>query len=247
MRIKIQILPKNNTLILPLHYRYGMEAFFYNIFSQELSNKLHEVGFLYEKRHFKLFVFSNVSPRGRIEDKKLVFHDYINIYFSSPVKNILIDEINNLIMKREFILFHQPVVVGAVQNIKDPVFSPEMTIKTLSPIVVYSTFKDARDMSKTYYYSPHERGFSRLIEKNAKKKYKLLYNKDSEGKLYITPLRFSKSKNEVVTYIKNTIIKGYTGVYRLSGDVELIKTTYHAGLGSKNPSGFGMWEEYELL
>jgi CRISPR-associated endoribonuclease Cas6 len=60
--------------------------------------------------------------------------------------------------------------------------------------------------------------------------------------LNIEPYRFSPKYNERIVYFKHTVIKGYTGIYRLTGSPELIKVTYDAGLGAKSSEGFGMWE-----
>ncbi|MGQ9472647.1 MAG: CRISPR-associated endoribonuclease Cas6 [Candidatus Caldatribacteriaceae bacterium] len=37
----------------------------------------------------------------------------------------------------------------------------------------------------------------------------------------------------------------WTGVYELSGSVDLMSITYNAGLGNKNSEGFGMWEVWK--
>lgn len=248
MRLKITLAPtKDSILTVPVHYHYGIEAFIYNVLSKQIASKLHEEGFTYEKRHFKLFVFSNIATKGVVKNKMIVFNKPISFYFSTPIRDVWFDEVNNLLTKKELVLYHQPVVVSSLETIKSPLFKEKMIIKMLSPIVIYSTFKDPKGVNKTHYYMPYEKEFSPLIEKNAKKKYKLLYGKTIDGHLSVKPYKFSENKNKTVTYVKKTVVIAYSGLYELSGNIDLIKTTYYVGLGSKNPSGFGMWREYELL
>jgi len=42
--------------------------------------------------------------------------------------------------------------------------------------------------------------------------------------------------------LNKTPIEAYTGIFELSGSKELVEVTYEAGLGDRNPEGFGMWE-----
>jgi CRISPR-associated endoribonuclease Cas6 len=63
--------------------------------------------------------------------------------------------------------------------------------------------------------------------------------------LDIEPYRFSLEKNKKIVYFKNTIIECFSGIYKLTGSLELIYATYDAGLGAKSSEGFGMWDLWE--
>ncbi len=135
-------------------------------------------------------------------------------------------------------------LIASIEVMPEPKFSNKMNIKMLSPMTVYSTMKTKEGRSKTYYYSPYEKEFSKLVQRNAQKKYQLITGNVSSGTLKITPLYFTEKRNRTVVYFKDTRIEGWTGVFVLEGDINLIKGTYEAGLGSKNPEGFGMWKIY---
>ncbi len=272
MRLKLKYITKQKGLLLPLHYNSILQALIYKTFSKELAASLHDEGFTLNNRHFKLFNFSRILNRGRkvsgdnlktlkqqvginedfyfiskrnaAIEEALYFENSIEFYFSSP-KDILIEDIGNkAITTQKGTLLGQDIFIASIEVMPEPKFSNKMNIKMISPMTVYSTMKTKEGRSKTYYYSPYEKEFSKLVQRNAQKKYQLITGNVSSGTLKITPLYFTEKRNRTVVYFKNTRIEGWTGVFVLEGDVNLIKVTYEAGLGSKNPEGFGMWKIY---
>lgn len=91
---------------------------------------------------------------------------------------------------------------------------------------------------KTYYYSPFEAEFSKLVDANAKKKFYITKKRNIKSRLKMQPLRVKES---IIIY-KEIVVKGWSGLFQLSGPKSLIKIVYETGLGSKNPQGFGMFE-----
>jgi CRISPR-associated endoribonuclease Cas6 len=56
MRLTVQFRPINNTLLLPMNYQEVLQGFFYrSIQDLDLAKFLHDVGYVKEKRQFKLF------------------------------------------------------------------------------------------------------------------------------------------------------------------------------------------------
>ena len=59
----------NNKLILPLNYNYILQGFIYNnIADKKIQEFIHNKGFTYEKRHYKLFTFSRLMGKYKIEN-----------------------------------------------------------------------------------------------------------------------------------------------------------------------------------
>jgi CRISPR-associated endoribonuclease Cas6 len=56
--------------------------------------------------------------------------------------------------------------------------------------------------------------------------------------IYLKPL---KVREKILRY-KENIVRGWSGLFVLSDNPVLMKFIYDAGLGSKNPQGFGMVE-----
>lgn len=85
------------------------------------------------------------------------------------------------------------------------------------------------------------------MEANARKKYEAFYKAPADGlALDVVPERVNKSCEKIMNF-KDTVIKAWTGVYRLTGSPELLHTVYDCGLGGRNSQGFGMVEVLEAL
>lgn len=248
MRIKLTYESLDGEIVVPKHYNYVLQSLIYKTFSPELATKLHQEGFLLGKRRFKLFTFSRILEKGVLskDEAKLIFNGKITFYFSSPVEDIVENLAERSFREREFTLGKKKIFISQLEILTLPRIENKMLIRALSPITVYSTFIKEDGRKLVHYYKPVDKEFSKLIEENAKKKYKLIYGKDPENlKLSIKPVKFSIKENFKVVIFKNTNIEGFTGIYELEGDPELIYVTYEAGLGNKNSEGFGMWEVWK--
>ncbi|MCS7202549.1 MAG: CRISPR-associated endoribonuclease Cas6 [Dictyoglomus sp.] len=248
MRIKLVYESlEDKDIILPCHYNYYLQTLIYNTFSSHIAKWLHDEGFLFGKRRFKLFTFSRILEKGKIifknnGTKYLNFGRKITFYFSSPIDDIVGNLGERAFREREFSVYKNKVYISQLEILLPPKIEEKIYIKMLSPLTIYSTF--IKNGSKIiHFYRPNEKEFSRLIEENAKKKSQIFYKEiPKEGYLNIRPYKFSLEKNRKIVLFKNTPIEGWTGIFELLGDPKLIRITYEAGLGSKNSEGFGMWE-----
>ena len=243
MRIKIILEPQSDGVSLPIHYNYVIQSLIYRTFSEDLAKKLHDVGFKFENRIFKLFTFSRILERGEQRDNKLFFKRKISFYFSSPFLNIVEDIGKGAIASTNVELLGQQLSVSGIEVISPPKIGSSNLVRMLSPLTMHSTLKKEDGTQKSYYYKPNDKEFSQLIEANAKKKYSLIKEKDAKDlSLEFKPVHFSVKENLCIIKFKQTPIEAYTGIFELSGSKELIEATYEAGLGDRNPEGFGMWE-----
>jgi len=118
-----------------------------------------------------------------------------------------------------------------------PVFNGNDTIiKTLSPVTIHSTFQKPDGKKITHFYSPYDSDFYELLKQNLHKKYVALYQEE--------PTDFSINRmddvNEVIRKYKNTVIKGWRGIFAVHGSPKLKKLAFDFGIGDKNSQGFGM-------
>jgi len=193
---------------------------------------------VYGKRAFKMFTFSRLLGRHRREGDNLIFEGDITLYLSSPIERF-IKEIANTIVKRGFFkIGSSELSVAGLKFPEEPKISREMKIKTLSPITVYSTLFTQNGRKKTYYYTPYEEEFSRLINENLKKKFYLLNKREIKSSMNVTPIKV----RECIVMYKNTVVRGWYGVFSIKGSISLMRVAYETGLGTKNPEGFGMFE-----
>lgn len=237
-RIILRLSNNDRLIRISQHYNHLVQAAIYSSISPSLSYFLHEKGFTYGKRAFKMFTFSRLFGKYRREGDNLIFEEDITLHLSSPIERF-IKEIANTIIKRGFLkIGSSELSVAELKFPEEPKIGREMKIKTLSPITVYSTLFTQNGKKKTYYYSPYEGEFSVLINKNLMKKFYTLNKREIKSSVDVSPLKV----RECVVMYKDTVVKGWYGVFSIKGPISLIRLAYETGLGSKNPEGFGMLE-----
>ncbi|MER3447660.1 MAG: CRISPR-associated endoribonuclease Cas6 [Candidatus Dadabacteria bacterium] len=242
MRLLLELSSGSNFTI-PIHYNHHIQSFIYNSISPKLAAILHDYGFPLEKRRFRLFTFSRILGEYQInkDKEKIVFSSPFRFIVSSVMKEF-IEEIAEELIRRESVeILSQRVSLSSIEVSDLSIDRDRLGIKMLSPITIYSTLSRANGKKKTYYYTPFEREFSQLVSENARKKFRAFYEKEPNGEIHLTPLNVNTSNQKIVSY-KGTVIKGWMGIYELSGDPKLMKLVYDTGLGGKNPQGFGCFE-----
>ncbi|MGD2086372.1 MAG: CRISPR-associated endoribonuclease Cas6 [Candidatus Aminicenantes bacterium] len=252
MRIRFDFELPGGKITLPIHYNYLVQAMIYKSISERLAGFLHSHGFVYEKRQFKLFTFSKLFGDYRIKKRgpgntMIDFFSGIYFYLSSSYEEILQEFANRMVSGTTLILGSQRIYTSSVEVMLPPVFKDGVTtIKILSPVTIRSTWQKKDGTKKTYYYSPLEKDFSPLIEKNILKKYYSFTGWHPENpELEISPLYFSEKRNSHVVVYKDFVIEGYSGIYRLKGSAELKQFAYDVGLGERNSQGFGMFDKWK--
>lgn len=240
MRLKIQ-LSFQSPLKLPIQYNHMIQAFLLQNISPQLATFLHSKGYTYENRVFRLFVFSNLFGIYQINKPYIYFNSNVHFWVASPI-NDFIAQFAESLFKKQLHLNGQPIFVESVEIKKITISNNSIGIKMLSPMTVYSTLSNP-EQKKTYYYSPFEKEFSELIEKNLQKKYHAYYPDADKAAatLSIHPDYVNKHHEKVIRY-KDTIIKGWLGTYQLEGSLEALRFAALSGLGSKNAQGFGFFE-----
>ncbi len=242
MRLLIK-LKSDKEIKLPCHYNHAIQSFIYSILSKSIAIKLHDEGFSFQKRRFKLFTFSRIFGRFRKEGENLIILPPLKLFISSPYTEMLESLASNLIKNSELKLEKNTVWMESLQVISPPKIGNEVYIKMLSPLTIYSTLYTPDGKKKTYYYNPAEKEFSELVRKNIIKKYKAFYERvPPSEEFFIEPVEEVDSRNEKIIIYKGFVIKGWMGKFKLKGEPELIRFSYDAGLGAKNSQGFGMWD-----
>lgn len=228
-------------LVLPTSYNHAVQGMIYNLLPYDYRERLHDLGYFMGGRRFKLFTFSRLLGKSRYVNRSFEFEKGFELKIGSPKEEFIGKLWKSIATKPETDLAGRSlrvVELELVETYTEPL--PEnILVKTLSPITVYSTLYTATGERKTYFYSPYEEEFHKLLENNLKKKAYAAYGVFPTGKINIGPVRC----REVVVKFKDQIVKAWSGVFKVSGDPVLVKTGYEAGLGSKNSAGFGMVEE----
>ncbi len=238
LRIKLR---GEGVLELPKSYNHLLQAFFYRNMDPLLSKFLHDIGFVYGKRRFKLFTFSKVigSLTGRSRKRgRIYFEPDITLYFASPLMDIVSSAVKTFLRRENLFIGRNKVYLEAVEIVR-PEVDEEITVRCLSPITVYRTPLDSE--KKFIYLNPWDEDFYELIRRNLIKKYELLYGKGFKRSIDIEPVRIDQRYRKKIIY-KGTLIEAWEGYYRLKGSEEILRIALEAGLGAKNSIGFGMVE-----
>lgn len=248
MRIKVNFQHSENSFItLPCQYNEFIQGFIYHNLENFLADRIHNQGFKdpETERKFKLFTFSRLIPEGKaqLKDRKITFYGNVSLIVASPIGEFIQSFAMSLIKSGTVRLFDQTLRVNSLAVEGLPEYRERILVKTLSPITVYSTLTSLDGKKKTYYYSPFEKEFEKLIIENLNKKLRALTGRTAqEGS--IKPYRVNSRNQRIVIY-KNTVIKGWDGVFELTVPPELFSLAFDTGLGAKNSQGFGCIEVWE--
>ncbi|ADO45631.1 CRISPR-associated protein Cas6 [Hydrogenobacter thermophilus TK-6] len=223
---------------LPKSYNHLLQAFFYKNTDPVLSKFLHEIGFVYNRRRFKLFTFSKIIGKLASRQGNLVFFEpQITVYFASPLMDIVSSAVNVFLKRENLFLGENRLRLESVELIK-PTVREDVNVRCLSPITVYRT---PEGETKKQFFSPWQEEFYELIKNNLIKKYQLIYGKSYKEELELKPLRISQRYKKKIVY-KGSLIEAWEGYYNIRGSTQIVKLALEAGLGAKNPQGFGMVE-----
>ncbi len=236
-RVKV-IFYSDKPVILPINYNHLLQSYIYNTLTPDLATFLHNEGFRVGKKVFKLFTFSKIFGRYKVDGKLISFSSPFYFYFSTPIQ-ILMDDYVSENFKKEYVrIGNNRVDVQFVEFEEIPVKS-YVVVKTISPIAVYIT-----EGSRRVYFSPNETQFFEIILNNLRKKYYLVFGEEYKKNIEILP--HSGRWKKCITKFKNTLIVGWEGKIVINGDEKIVSLALTTGLGSKNSQGFGMVVEDKL-
>lgn len=235
---------ETKNLTLPVQYERVLQGLIYRSLSNpELSAFLHERGFTYNKRTFKLFTFSKLQGRCTYnpKGKTLTFNGDVRWRVSSALPEFIQDLGQALLLEGKLQLHNQSVKVKEMTYLNLKITESVCRVNMLSPITVASTFDAEGGRKVTQYYSPYDVVFSPMVEKNLKRKYEAFTDKECDNRFEISPVSVTR-QHKVITTFKGTIINAWGGTYELRSSPELLTFAYQVGLGSRNSAGFGLFE-----
>lgn len=243
MRLSLQLCPES-TLVLPLNYQQTLQGFIYRVMQdREFASFLHEKGYPYGKRTFKLFTFSRLSGKAQIDTrtKTIRFPETVRWQVSSILPEFIQEFGRSLLTQPDLEWRGQKLTIDEVRYSKDEFTESSYKIEMLSPVTVHSTYETSDGRKLTQYFDPDDPAFAHLIHANLLRKYRAYYGKEPESTEFsIKPIRIEK-RDKVVTKFKNFLITGWNGSYLLGASPEMIRFAHAVGLGSRNSQGFGMF------
>lgn len=239
--------------MLPANYQYALSAWIYKVIGradQDYSAFLHEKGFSFEGKKFKLFTFSqlDVRPYRMLGNQIQLLGNEISLIVRFLVDTSMENFIKGLFMHQHCGLGNEYVqtdfVVTGVESKPKPLFKNTMQFQCLSPIVVSTR----RDDGSVAYLNPEEPGYGEIFIRNLLRKQAALAVHNSEPsqirdndnfnfqllntprKKGITIKENTEQETKVIAYLFN---------FGLTVTPELQEIGYYAGFGEKNSMGFG--------
>ncbi|WP_054740975.1 CRISPR-associated endoribonuclease Cas6 [Cellulosilyticum ruminicola] len=234
---------------LPTHYNHIIQAAILNWIEDEAYQKfIHDIGYVYEGRNFKLFTFSKLIGEYTLtaNKKEMIFESKVKIVISSSqVKFIECIEKGLRNPSKVWRLGHNEVRIISISKEEEPLVGEEIVVRSLSPIVAYNTVLE-EEKKKTKYYGPEDMEFERILRQNLIKKYNSIVEMNpslkvvefKEDDFRITVVK-PKMLSKAIVYYKGFVIVGFNGKFKLQGHPILLQLALEAGLGGKNAQGFG--------
>ena len=252
MRLQLTLNHQPNQA-LPINYQWLISSWIYRTLEKanpEFSAWLHENGFGYQGKQYKLFTFSALSPqRYRIGQRSRAFvlaappsTIELSFYVDEAMQHFIV----GLFKGQQFSLksgpFQADFEVSGIQMLAPPPFRERMRFRLLSPLCI-----SRQEEGKKYadYLHPQDEGYSQLLIQNLLHKQGALQQQAVGTTAAAPPIDFpydfqllSPPKSKLFT-IKGVSIRGYLFDFKLAALVELLELGYYAGFGEKN-SGLGM-------
>lgn len=235
MRLKLNFDLENESL--PIQYRKSVMSF--------IKLSLSEYDEQYYKKYYndkdtimKPYTFAMFFRNPKFENDRIIIKDKrleLNISIADYETSIILYNAFNHQKNKKFSLDKNSWTLKNINmSLDKKIDTEEITIKFMSPLVVRSHLEN-----KDYYYSYNDEEFKDILKINIKQQLKITD----------IPINLADSFDIVAINSKKIIVKFYekkiettSGIFKISGDKQLLKYLYDAGIGSKRSSGFGMFQ-----
>lgn len=253
MRIKFELSLVGDFIKIPINYNELQRDLIFSLISEKLQGFRPNKGEPFEKKHFSRFNFSKIFGDFEIikeknNQKNLLYISPISFFLSAPYDELLNEFMIRMEPNRVIQLGRGELYLEPLKMIPRPDFPKPVTlVRTLSPIAVSDPKAMGNDsFSKKEFLSPNDPEFFNQLYKNLLDNYQSFYGRPPKDKdLTIKPYLFNEKRNSHFIKFKDFSIKGYSGIYKLTGSKELKAFAYNCGLGEHNAQGFGMFDIFE--
>ncbi len=234
--MQIRLAFSGSGILLPLAYQHQLQGLIYQAMAGngEYRSFLHESGYRDGSRRFKLFTFGRLEGRYRVLGDRILFPGGFRWELRSADAEFVKALSAGFFPGSCHSLFGSELTVEECTLTDFRIRSDQVRIRLLSPVTAYRTAEDGH----TRYYSPEEDAFYRLIEDNARRKWRAAMGCEAPGVLRMAA---AGPWSKVVTLYKGTYITAWMGRFSLSGPTALLELLYNTGLGAKSSQGFGMF------
>lgn len=250
--MRIQILADvGDGLTIPINYNHWLSSTIYHFLARsdgEYAHFLHNDGYIVEKKHFKLFTFSQLMARQRrVQGQTIHFGSTLVWYVSSPIERFLTHFADTLLTEGRLFIGPHRLQIQDVRVPRVPRFQSEMRFRCLSPIVM-SASRRREGQPYCHYCTPEDAELPELIRKNLLRKHEAICGNQpphDDRLSFRFDADYLRRKQGRVTRLvdyKGIKIRGTLCPFSVIGSPALIRVGYECGFGDKNSAGFGMVE-----
>ncbi|AEH23307.1 CRISPR-associated protein Cas6 [Thermodesulfobacterium geofontis OPF15] len=238
MKIKI-IFESKEKLSLDKDYRCHFISFLKKVFEKANLERI------YQRKEYRPYTFSVWLGETFKIDEKLHTDTKISFLFSSG-DPVVITNFYNGVLKLKNERFK---IIGENFEIKDINLLPYKKIKTNKAIfktigvcVLNNPQVQKKDF-KSWYITPYDDldKFNEILYQRTNDRFKYL-----TGRKDAHPIRLNLLENypikEVMVKHYNGYVRGFKGVFELSGSPEILQFVYDYGFGIRTGQGFGLLE-----
>ena len=124
MRFEI-VFDSDQSLRLPIQYNYIIQGKIYKHLGHEYSRQLHDEGYPYQNRNFKLFTFSRLNGKftQNRESNEILFFPPVALIISSPIERFAYELGYSLLISDDMHLGDNPVKVSGFNALSEQMFS----------------------------------------------------------------------------------------------------------------------------
>lgn len=264
MRFKIQLEVVSKEKRMMINYQYPLCAIIYKILNRvesEYTHFLHNTGYGVNYHSFKLFNFSELNVKYKIEnDRMVLLENLITWYVSFQLPEAFKKFIQGIFLNNDIYFIDKKTTVHckviSVEGIDTNIKTNIINVKPISPMVI--GLKNERG-----YYDflhPEDKMFAQCLSYNLIEKYKTVYSDLKEFdinklkndlQIKIILLKYPP-KSKLITINENTTqetkIRGYKNFgIDIYGSSKLIQLALNTGLGLYNSMGMGCLDIIKFL
>lgn len=255
MRLKITFQHQSG-IYLPYDYQYAIQEWIYKTLSTadaELATRLHDIGYPYEGKSFKLFGFGQWAgfPYSRKQNEGMwlsTTHSELKVSFVLPEQ--LSTFVSGLFQDQRHTFYFQGgvsilVVTNQIEILPEPNFSDGTARYKIITGARISVGEAGHEHPQ--YKGPEHEDYDYLFVQNLVNKHRssLMYKGVPNQEYTIGMQVFDPVKTHMVNVLKNghfVNMRGYKFAFELTAPAQIHRTLYYAGAGEECSMGMG-WVE----
>ncbi len=258
MELQLTLTCSGAECAIPINYQYELSAWIYRVLREAnagYARFLHDAGYSFDGRTFKLFCFSNLDiPKYQVENDQLhILSSEVYLVIRFCVFSALEDFLSGLFYRQRFwlgdrrsrVYFQVEKVSARPLQLPDGPEPLQVRIRTRSPVLIARKRSDGRPEE---YLSPDHPDFGVLLFENVLGKYQAFTQVDplerwsaSDFAFRLCPEREPRSK--LITLKsgtqQQTRVRGWMLDFEIVAPRELVAVGMLAGWGRANSQGFG--------